>query len=178
MLGWNFRINVQQEAGFINGGEKLKPYQSDTLFWPEGVFIINSLCGHGVPPDSPLSPTRLSFGGKSTFPLNKGLGGPREDGAQQAACEALSHNIFPDFSNKKGTLSNLKMHLLWRLAISILPLPSFIITLFFLLFKLLLFQLKRSMYFYFLTFAHAVPSLDPNVPLILLSTPALSAHLF
>lgn len=55
-----------------------------------------------------------------------------------------------------------------------------LVTLLFPLSKLLLFQLKRSVFSYFLTFAHAIPHLNPNplshTPLHL--RPTLSSHLF
>lgn len=104
-------------------------------------------------------------------------------GHNKAGFTALFLNIFPYFSNKKKTLSMVIGKWSYRmLAISTLLLSLF----FFLLFKLLLFQLKRFMYFYFLTFAHTIPSLDSNLPLtqsspldwVLLSGPISSMKFF
>lgn len=54
---------------FVNGGEKLKPYQSDTQLWPEEAFLMDSPLGHGVPLYSLLNPVNSYLGEKTAFPL-------------------------------------------------------------------------------------------------------------
>lgn len=129
-----------------------------------------------VPWHSHLNPTRHSFGRKSHFHLSKAIRVQRVRHNKQPLASCLETS-FSDFSNTKGILRNLKMIL------HLTPPALSIITLLFLLLKILERGSAKEVYIFLLSrlySRHSMPRSQPS-PNSFLSTQhssTLGAHLF
>lgn len=153
---WESIFNQTQDSLMVE--RSLCPTSQITCFDQNQLWLTPCVVMGLVPWHSPLNPTRHSFGGKSPFSFKGGYQGPKSE-AQQAALSVISGNFFPDFSNKKGILNDLKM-------ILHLTSPALcIITLLFLLFKLLERGSAKEVYIFLLPclcLGHSMPGSQPS----------------
>lgn len=134
----------------------IRPTRQISCFGPKQHWFTPCAVMGLVPWHSPLNPTNALLERRVHFHLSKTTGVQRVRHDKQPSASS-PETSFQTFLTKGRTLSNLKM--------SLHRTSPALLSLLFLLFKFLLFLLKRFMYFYFLGFVHAIPYLDPNLPL-------------